>query len=245
MSNVDKSEVYVGCAGWSIHRDHVDRFPAEGTHLQRYAARFPAVEINSCFYRSHKPETYVKWSASVPPGFKFAVKLPKEISHIQGLDVGPALPKFLSEIKNLGTKLGPILVQLPPRLHFDLGVADQFFSALRNQFLGDIVCEPRHPTWFSPEVEHFLSEKKVARVAADPAVVPKAGEPGGWKGLAYFRLHGSPKIYYSAYADEYLQKLIRNLRELSRKGPVWCIFDNTALGEATNNAFSVWKRFME
>jgi uncharacterized protein YecE (DUF72 family) len=84
----------------------------------------------------------------------------------------------------------------------------------------------------------------VARVAADPAVVPAAADPGGWDGLAYVRLHGSPRIYWSAYDDAYLAKLEARLRLLA-DGPareVWCIFDNTASAAAYDDARRLARR---
>src|SRR6476620_9198879 len=90
--------VYVGCAGWSIPKEHAGRFPAGGSHLERYAGRFNAVEINSSFYRPHRPETYARWAASVPESFQFAVKIPKEMTHTRRLrDVADPLARFLSE----------------------------------------------------------------------------------------------------------------------------------------------------
>jgi uncharacterized protein YecE (DUF72 family) len=74
-------EIYVGVAGWSISKEHAARFPVEGSHLERYAQVFNAVEINSSFYRPHRPQTYAPWAASVPDGFRFAVKMPREITH--------------------------------------------------------------------------------------------------------------------------------------------------------------------
>ena len=82
----------------------------------------------------------------------------------------------------------------------------------------------------------------MARVAADPAVVPAAAEPGGWDGLVYYRLHGSPKMYYSAYPDEYLEALAKTLSGPRKSADVWCIFDNTAAGAATANALDVLDR---
>ncbi len=73
--------ICVGCAGWSLPKLYVGQFPAAGTHLTRYAGHLPAVEINSSFYRSHRPATYVKWAASVPDDFRFAVKVPREMTH--------------------------------------------------------------------------------------------------------------------------------------------------------------------
>ena len=204
--------VRVGCAGWSLPKEHGDRFPAEGTHLERYAARFPAVEINSSFYRPHRPTTYARWAASVPADFRFSVKVPKVATHERRLvDADDVLDSFLAEATQLGDKLGPLLVQLPPSLSFSADVAERFFAALRDRFDGDVALEPRHASWFEPAAERLVTRYRVARVAADPAVVPAAAEPGGWDGLVYYRLHGSPKVYYSAYPDEYLEALAKTL----------------------------------
>ena len=149
-SDAGGSRFHVGVAGWGLSRAVAGRFPAEGTHLQRYAAVLPAVEINSCFYRHHRPETYAKWAASVPPGFRFSVKLPRAITHEASLEAWePVLGRFLGEVSLLGEKLGCVLVQLPPKLAFDLQVAEVFFTALRAKYAGPLACEPRHETWAS------------------------------------------------------------------------------------------------
>jgi uncharacterized protein YecE (DUF72 family) len=202
------------------------------------------LEINSSFYRPHRLATYERWAATVPIDFRLAVKMPKEITHQRRLaEETEQLEQFLDEVSGLGAKLGPLLVQLPPSLAFELSVADSFFSALRSRFEGGVACEPRHETWFSDEVEQLLARHRIARVAADPAPVPEAAHPGGWDGLAYYRLHGSPKIYYSDYSEEALQALWREIRIRMRTSPVWCIFDNTALGAAIHNALSTEQHF--
>ena len=236
-----EARVYVGCAGWSIWADHAALFPLNGIHLERYAARFAAVEINSSFYRPHRPTTYARWAASVPDEFRFAVKAPKIITHERRLvGVEAELERFLAEIASLGGKLGPILVQFPPSLAFDARSAANFFSSLRERFQGQVVCEPRHATWFSSEAGALLAGHQVARVAADPAIGTQAGEPGGWDGLVYYRLHGSPRIYYSAYNPLQLQQLAARLSAYAAEGiEAWCIFDNTAEGAATTDALSL------
>jgi uncharacterized protein YecE (DUF72 family) len=243
-TNPDRLEiVHVGCAGWSLPKEHADRFPAEGSHIERYAARFPAVEINSSFYKPHRPTTYARWAASVPPDFRFSVKVPKVVSHERRLvDADDVLDSFLAEAPQLGDKLGPLLVQLPPSLAFSADVAERFFAALRDRFDGDVALEPRHASWFEPVAERLVIRHRVARVAADPAVVPAAAEPGGWDGLVYYRLHGSPKVYYSAYPEEYLETLAKTLTGAARSASVWCIFDNTAAFAATANALDVLDR---
>lgn len=236
--------ILVGCAGWTLPTAVQPAFPEDGTHLQRYAARFPAVEINSSFYRPHRPATYERWRESVPPGFRFCVKVPKAITHERKLvDAEDALAAFLAEAGTLGPRLACLLVQLPPSLAFDGAIAEAFFAMLRATTALDAVCEPRHASWFAPEAEALLDRWRVARVAADPARVPAAAEPGGWRGIAYHRLHGSPRTYYSSYDDGYLDALARRLTEDAAVGrEAWCIFDNTAAGAAAQNALDLLAR---
>jgi uncharacterized protein YecE (DUF72 family) len=240
LSNTAHHPIYVGTAGWTVPTAHAAGFPEDGTHLARYSRRLDAVEINSSFYRPHRPATYARWAASGPDGFRFAVKVPKEITHrLKLVDAEQPLERFLSEVSSLGAGLGPLLIQLPPSLTFDAHVAEAFFTNLRRLFTGSVVCEPRHSSWFGEETDVLLADLQVSRAAADPAPAPEAARPGGWRGLTYHRLHGSPRIYYSDYEDDTLQKLCGKLREESRSAPVWCIFDNTALGAAAGNALSV------
>jgi uncharacterized protein YecE (DUF72 family) len=236
--------IRVGTAGWTLPRTEQEHFPATGTHLQRYAGRFSAAEINSSFYRPHRPSTYARWAESVPDGFLFSIKLPKTITHGQRLrDADALLDGFLAEAGGLGDRLGCLLVQLPPSLEFDGAVAEPFFSALRARSSFAVACEPRHPAWFGDEAADLLARFQVARVAADPARVPAAAEPGGWPDLVYYRLHGSPRIYYSAYEPPYLDALAARLRVEAAAGrQVWCIFDNTASGAAAADALGLAAR---
>jgi len=237
------SRVRVGTAGWSIPAQYAAEFSQVGTHLQRYAQRLDAVEINSSFYRPHLPKTYQRWAETVPEGFRFAVKMPKEITHVRRLvAVEQPLTQFVSEAASLGAKLGPLLVQLPPSLSFEKATAAAFFHQLRSRFDGLVACEPRHATWFTDEVAVLLSCFQVARVAADPACVPHAAAPDGWPGLVYYRLHGSPEMYHSAYGAEYVTDLGRRVARLAAGAEVWCIFDNTARGEAINDALCLQRR---
>jgi uncharacterized protein YecE (DUF72 family) len=233
--------IRIGTAGWTIPGGCAEAFPAEGSHLQRYAQRFDAVEINSSFHRSHKPATYERWAASVPSGFRFAVKMPREISHKRKLaDFAGPLDAFLTEIGVLGDKLGPVLVQLPPSLAYNAETAEAFFTGLRARFGGPVVFEPRHASWFDEAVEARLAYHRIARVAADPPPVPGAREPGGWPGIVYRRLHGSPHVYFSAYSEEAMAEAAAlTLEAAGRAGESWCILDNTGRGAACENALSV------
>lgn len=230
--------IHIGTAGWAIPRAVTGFFAEQGTGLQRYAGRFDIVEINSTFHRPHRRSTYERWAASVPDDFRFALKLPKKVSHELRLEgTRPELETFLPDIMALGEKLGVLLLQLPPSFAFDAIVARDFFTLLRSMSNIPCVCEPRHPTWFKNEAHGVLLEHKISRAAADPARVKNAAEPAGWPGLRYFRLHGSPRMYYSAYDTEYLERLKKRLHA----SPVdtWCIFDNTASGAACANALEL------
>lgn len=232
----------VGTAGWSIPGQHAGAFPGEGSHLERYARVLPAVEINSSFYRPHRPSTYARWAAGVPPGFRFAAKLPRAITHERRLDgVAEPLARFLGEVASLGDRLGPLLIQLPPSLRYDAALVKGFLSLLRGRFDGLLACEPRHASWFTDAAEARLADFRVARVAADPAVVPRAAEPGGWTGLSYRRLHGSPEMYRSPYPPGVIEATAREMAG-EGGGEAWCIFDNTALGEATRDALELLRR---
>jgi len=238
---VRASPVYTGCAGWSLPRETWPGFAQTGTHLQRYAGRLTAAEINSSFYRPHQPSTYERWAEGVPPGFRFSVKLPKTITHEKRLlDCDDLLEDFLAQTAGLGNKLGCLLVQLPPSLAFDAAAAKSFFRTLRQQHAGPVALEPRHESWFTPKVDASLATWHIGRVLADPVRHVSGGAPGGWPGLVYLRLHGSPRMYYSSYAQATLQALALKLRESADSGAeVWCIFDNTASGAAVSNALSL------
>ena len=232
--------VYIGTAGWSVPRASAHHCAGEGTHLQRYARGFTCAEINSSFHRPHSAATYAKWAGCTSAAFRYAVKMPRAITHDQKLRrARPAVERFLDETAGLGKKRGPVLVQLPPSLAFEPRVAARFFALLRERYRGPIVCEPRHETWFTGAAGDLLTRHRVARVAADPAPATGADRPGGWSGLVYFRLHGSPRKYWSRYDDVFIEELAAKLRAVASSVDVWCIFDNTAGGAALENAWEL------
>ena len=233
--------IYVGCAGWSIPWQQATVFPGEGTHLQRYARVLPAVEINTSFYRFHKPATYARWADSTPDHFRFAVKVHRSITHYKRLRQPQLLDDFLPGVMQLDGKLGALLLQLPPSLVFEESVATPFFDYLRENFDGAVVCDPRNASWFTPEADQLLAHYRVARAAVDPAPVEAGATPGGWSGLCYVRLHGSPEIYRSAYSPAFLEELTENLLHWSQRATTWCIFNNTAAGAAIANALTLQK----
>ena len=172
------------------------------------------------------------------PSFRFSVKLPKTITHERRLvDVEPQLDAFAAEVGMLDEKLAAVLVQLPPSLSFDADVFAAFHQRLGERVSAAVAVEPRHPSWFDERVDAFLDDRQVARVAADPALVSSAADLGGWPGLRYFRLPGSPVTYRSSYDAAFLDALAARLRPGD-----WCIFDNTASGAALPNAVGLLER---
>jgi uncharacterized protein YecE (DUF72 family) len=232
---------FIGTAGWNLPRPVAKHFPASGTHLQRYAQVFNCVEINSSFYRSHSLSTYRRWADSTPSTFRFAVKMPRTITHDAQLRrTRAAVQQFLSEIKGLGRKLGPLLIQLPPSMEFDARVASRFFLMLGDLHGGPVVCEPRHKSWFAQRATRLLVEHRITRVIADPAPT-ELGETLGAapQRLVYYRLHGSPRMYWSNYPQDRLFKWAKEVRGRGGKTASWIIFDNTAAGCATSNALQL------
>lgn len=237
------SEIRIGTAGWSIPRAAASRFDSDGTHLERYARRFDCVEINSSFHRPHAAATYAKWRVSTPPAFRFAVKIPRTITHeLKMQNAREPFITFLAQTDGLVDKRGPLLLQLPPSLSFDGVVVTRFLNMVRRVYAGPIVCEPRHATWFSPLVRALLERYRISRVAADPPPVADAAAPAGWARIAYFRLHGSPRTYWSRYDENAIATLAGTLAGIATAEQVWCVFDNTASGAAIENAWELRAR---
>ena len=225
---------FVGTAGWTIPRASKIHFDEEGSHLERYSRFFNAVEINSSFYREHGANTYERWARETPPGFRFSVKLSRAFTQEHRLrETGPTLAASIANVSLLGEKLGWLLVQLPPSLEYNALEAAAFFRAVRATYRGPVALEPRNLTWTGAAA--VLEDFGITRVHADPERCYVRSNPK----VPYYRLHGSPVIYRSAYPDDVIAGLARKLR-LHPEG--WCIFDNTTLGFATENARSLWDR---
>ncbi len=211
----------IGTAGWRIATQHGAAFVAGESHLERYATVFSCVEINSSFHRPHRPSTYARWAASVPAGFRFSLKIPKEITHKRKLvDFDDLLQTFLDDTKQLGDALGPYIVQLAPSLAFEDAVATAFFRGFRDAFGGGIACEPRHGSWFTPEASVLLERFRVTRIGSDPASAPGSEVSASFGGFAYYRWHGSPRTYYSEYGEERLRAFAQSVARDFRKSVV-------------------------
>ena len=176
--------VRIGTAGRAIAREFAACFPAQGSHLVRYAAEFNAVEINSSFHRPHRAATYARWARETSDGFRLSVKMPRAITYEARLNgVDASFAEFFGQCGALGDKLGCVLFQLPP----SLAVAPtDFFDRLREHYHGAVVVEPRHPSWFAPEVEALLARHLIAR----------GGRSARWpvcaRGMAWIRILAAP-----------------------------------------------------
>jgi uncharacterized protein YecE (DUF72 family) len=235
---MSKGELRLGTAGWNVPAACRDRVGGDGSHLQRYAGVLDAVEINSSFHRPHRRTTYEKWFQTTPDHFRFSVKVPKSVTHVPGFTQAE-LERFIGEIAGLGRKLAVLLLQFAPSKVFDEAEAHTLFEALQAGSAAHLVCEPRHESWFTPKVDQWFVARRISRVAADPPRVTGADQPGGWTGLHYVRLHGSPRTYYSSYDGVALSRISKQLNQLRASAPTWCIFDNTALGAAMEDALTL------
>jgi uncharacterized protein YecE (DUF72 family) len=229
--------IRIGTAGWGNPRAH--RKPPDRTSLEHYGTYFNCVEINSSFYRTHQRLTYERWAASTGRSFRFCVKIPRVISHDAALrGCQDELQVFWDGVQGLGKKLAVLLLQLPPKAEWEVRVARRFFGLLRSCTAVPVVCEPRHPSWSSAGAERLFKEFGISLVCADPVRLPRCWSLSA--GIRYYRLHGSPRVYWSSYSPNQLEALSGRIADERASFPeIWCIFDNTAAGAAWDNAKSL------
>jgi uncharacterized protein YecE (DUF72 family) len=228
--------IRVGLAGWSNPPAVKSGRNPDQTHLSFYAAHFSCVEINSSFYRPHHGATYARWRDETPAAFRFSVKMPRSVTHESHLKrCATEVAGFYDAIAALQPKLAAVLVQLPPGLEFNKRTVRAFFNSVPRPRGVKLVCEPRHPSWFTSTAENTLQDARVSRVGADPARGPGAGVAAGARRFAYFRWHGSPRMYYSKYSAAQLADFAATIRK-AKALETWCVFDNTAQYAAWDDA---------
>lgn len=235
--------MYIGTAGWSIPKDYSESFPPEGSHLKRYSQTFNMVEINSSFYREHQAKTYSRWKDEVQDEFRFSVKLAQKLIHeCEFRPKAKELKESLENILHLEEKLGVILIQTPGKMGLHLKNAERFYKLIRKTYDGPLAIEPRNTEWISKESQKLLKDYGISKVIADPERCAGGGKTilktGG---LIYYRLHGSPIIYRSSYSKSYLENLAMQMKKQKN---VWCVFDNTSFGVATQNALDLKDRLI-
>ena len=229
--------IHVGTSGW--HYGHwVGPFYPEGlasdARLAHYAQTFAAVELNNSFYQLPDAASLEAWCDATQPGFLFACKASRYITHMKKLkDPDASTPKFFAAVDALGAKLGPILFQLPPRWRAAPERLDAFLAALpaghRYAF------EFRDASWWSEEVEAILRAHGAAFCAFDlegrQSPLPVTAD------FVYLRLHGPDGAYQGSYDDAALERWAAWLGGRRDEGrDVFCFFDNDEAGYAPADA---------
>jgi uncharacterized protein YecE (DUF72 family) len=227
--------IRVGTSGW-VYKHWKDAYYPPKLPAARwfsyYAAEFRTVEINNSFYRLPLPETFRKWRDQAPPGFLYAVKGNRFITHIKKLkDPKEPLRRFLTAARELGPALGPILFQLPPSWRLDLERLRAFIGHLPDDLR--FVFEFRDPSWIHDDVRRLLDETGMGYCMHDMKGHPWPDWVTG--PLAYVRFHGpSEKKYAGDYPTSTLRRWAERLARIDRD--VYAYFNNDVDGHALKNA---------
>ena len=228
--------IFVGCSGWQYRHWRGDFYPA-GLPIARwfghYASHFDTVEINNTFYRLPAADVFRAWRAAAPPGFTFAVKASRFLTHMKKLKEPEApLDLLFSRAKELGPTLGPVLYQLPPRWPLNLERLEHFLAALPRR--RHHVLEFREPSWYSDEVFRLLERHRVALCLHD-----MQGSASGQVDVGpfvYVRFHGTER-YSGSYSDERLARWAEWLRARRAEGKaIYAYFNNDVGGHAPRDA---------
>ncbi|NNM75453.1 DUF72 domain-containing protein [Sphingomonas sp. ID1715] len=229
--------IRIGCSGWN-YRHWRGAFYPEGLPVKRwfdhYAAHFDTVEVNASFYRLPEAATFAKWRDQAPPGFRYAVKAPRFITHMRKLkDCDDSMAEFLGRARHLGETLGPILYQLPPRWRFDRERLERFLHLLPTDLTH--VFEFREPSWLEPEVLALLDSHDAGFCAHDMQGL--STERAATGAVAYVRFHGAGGKYWGRYEQETLTGWADWLRDQQAKGrSAWAYFNNDIHADAVADA---------
>ena len=237
MQNSNVSQIHIGCSGW-VYKHWRGIFYSEGLPqtrwFHRYAEEFDTVEINASFYRLPLEKTFDGWREKAPEGFRYAVKANRFITHLKKL-VGcdPEIDRFVNLARRLEHALGPILYQLPPSLHKDVGRLETFLARLPKDV--EQVVEFRHKSWYDGEVLAVLDRHGVGFVSHDLIGLISPRWASGR--TAYVRFHGAGGKYWGRYSDESLLEWTDWCLDQVRQGrSVWCYFNNDIHGHALDDA---------
>lgn len=237
MQATTVSQIRVGCSGW-VYKHWRGLFYPEGLPqrlwFQRYAEEFDTVEINASFYRLPLATTFEGWRDKAPPGFRYAVKVNRFITHMKKLlDSEEAVDQFIALTRPLGDTLGPLLYQLPPSLHKNVERLDAFLFRLPKDI--EQVVEFRHKSWYDEDVLALLDRYGVGFVTHDLKGLRSPRWASGR--TAYVRFHGAAGKYWGRYSDEALVGWTDWCVEQARAGrSVWCYFNNDIHGHAIDDA---------
>lgn len=199
---------------------------------------FAALEINGSFYVQIQPATYARWRAETPPGFRFALKGHRFVTHYKRLrDCVDPIGRLRDQAGHLGDKLAAVIWQLPGTFALDLGRLDEFLAALRSWPVRHAL-EPRHRSWFVPAVADRLREANVAVCMSDAPDFPMWREVTA--DFVYVRLHGHTRKYASSYSKRSLERWAAAASGWLAEGrDVHIYLDNDAEGHAVHNAIDL------
>jgi uncharacterized protein YecE (DUF72 family) len=240
--------IRVGCSGWNYAhwRNGVfypPRLPAS-RWLDFYAERFDTVEVNATFYRLPKREAVAHWVEQSPPGFLFAVKGSRYLTHIKRLlDLGPGLDRFYERIEPLleSPKMGPVLWQLPPTFRRDderLAAALARLDRTRERHC----VEFRHPSWFADDIYALLREHRVALVIGDRPEVHAFQSHELTTDFTFVRFHAGTRGARGNYSESELEEWAQRFESWSEHAAVWAYFNNDWEGFAPRNALWLKRR---
>jgi uncharacterized protein YecE (DUF72 family) len=242
--------VRIGCSGWQYAAWRGRFYDANlrpAQWFEHYSSVFDTVEVNNTFYRLPESAVFTRWRRMAPPGFLFAVKASRFLTHLKRL-VNPEEPleRLLTRAAALGPTLGPILYQLPPTLGKNLERLDQFLAVLvrvsrrigrRRRHLPRVrhVVEFRHPSWYDRDVFDRLDAHGIACCAHD-----RAGSQAPWRDggpFAYVRFHGASGHYAGEYGAEGLAPWIDRIAGAAQAGrSVYVYFNNDPDAAAPRDA---------
>jgi uncharacterized protein YecE (DUF72 family) len=241
---VKNGKIYIGTSGWSNSSwkgiFYPDKMPSK-KFLSHYATVFNASEVNSTFYHLPRITTIESWISAVPPDFKFCPKVSQFLTHMKKLkDSEEPMSRFINAILSLKGMLGPILIQLPPSLKFDIDVIEPFFDLLKEVYSEyAFAIEPRHLTWFEPDSLDLLRKYKITFAISESGGRFPYGEFVTAKNV-YLRFHGAPKLYDSSYSDDTLKEYADKVKQWRKEGhDCWIFFNNTMHDSAIHNAHTI------
>ena len=233
-------QIRIGCSGWN-YRHWRGPFYAEKLPQKHwfghYAETFGTVELNTSFYRLPTADTFAKWRDQAPPGFRYAVKAPRFITHMKKLlDCAEPVGEFIERARNLGGTLGPLLYQLPPRLAFHRARTERFLDLLPPNL--HHVLEFRDTSWIDAQVLALLDERGVGFCVHDMAGSTTPFWASG--PLAYLRFHGGEGKYWGRYPDQRLLAAADWMVAQAAAGrPVWAYFNNDIHAHAIDDALTL------
>jgi uncharacterized protein YecE (DUF72 family) len=235
-----KPRYYIGTSGWHYNHWKGNFYPSgmpPKDWLKFYARNFNTVEINFSFYRLPLESTFSNWRQEAPPGFCFAVKSSRFITHIKRLkDSGELENTFVTRAKRLEASLGPILYQLPPVFHRDDDRLADFLAVLDKNLRH--VFEFRHSSWMNEDVFGLLRKHNAGFCIFD---MPGFTSPVlATTDFAYFRFHGKGDLYSGKYPDSDLTEWAKKIQQISGGlKTVYIYFNNDAGGYAIQNARTI------